>query len=155
MFDYQALILAQVPGNSGGAAPPPPPPAGHTPPAIPPAPAGPGTTTTQPPGSTPLPSSGHPTGLGDMLPFVFLLGVIVLMFVMTTWNSRKEKKKRQAMLEAMKKGDKAQTIGGVIGTITELRENEVVLKVDPNTNTRMTFARSAIQAVWSGDKNED
>jgi preprotein translocase subunit YajC len=40
-----------------------------------------------------------------------------------------------------------QTIGGVIGTIVEVKDAEVVVKIDETTNTKIRFARSAIQQV--------
>ena len=50
-------------------------------------------------------------------------------------------------MSAIKKHDRVQTIGGVIGAIVEVKPDEVVLKVDESSNTRITFARSAIQQV--------
>jgi preprotein translocase subunit YajC len=51
------------------------------------------------------------------------------------------------MLAALKKHDKVQTVGGVIGSIVELKPDYIVLKVDESANTRITFAKSAIQQV--------
>ncbi len=83
-----------------------------------------------------------------MSSFVFIMAI----FVMLMWwvmgsSQRKEKKKRASMLEALKKGDKVQTIGGVIASVVEVRENDVVLKVDDSSNTRIRFTRGAIQSV--------
>ncbi|GJM83140.1 hypothetical protein HMSSN139_56360 [Paenibacillus sp. HMSSN-139] len=46
------------------------------------------------------------------------------------------------MLNALKKGDKIVTIGGLHGTIMELTDDTVVLRV--NDVTKLTFDRSAI-----------
>lgn len=83
---------------------------------------------------------------GGLMPF-FLLLLLIVMFVFMSGGQRKEKKRRQAMLDALKKGDKIQTVGGIIGTLVELRDSEVVVKVDENANTRLRFARTAIQNV--------
>ena len=53
------------------------------------------------------------------------------------------------MLAGIGKGDKVLTVGGIMGTIVEMRETEVVLKVDENANTRIKFSRSSIQSVVS------
>lgn len=87
-----------------------------------------------------------PGGLGNFLPFL-LIGVPAIMMLTTAMGSSKEKKKRQAMLSALAKHDRVQTVGGIIGTIVELRDDEMVLKVDESSNTRIRFARSAIQTV--------
>ncbi len=82
-----------------------------------------------------------------MSSFYFMLLILALFMFVLIIPQRREKKRRNAMLEALKKGDRVQTVGGIIGTIVEIRPTELVLKVDENTNTRMRFSRSAIQAV--------
>ena len=84
--------------------------------------------------------------LGGALPLVLLL-VLLLMFIFMSTSQRRERKKHQAMLDALSKGDKVQTVGGIIGTVVDMREDEVMVKVDENANTRLRFARSAIKNV--------
>jgi preprotein translocase subunit YajC len=57
---------------------------------------------------------------------------------MTFWDS---------YVDNFKKGDKITTIGGVIGTVVEVREDEVMVKTDESANVRMKFARWAIRGV--------
>ncbi|MCL4210008.1 MAG: preprotein translocase subunit YajC [Phycisphaeraceae bacterium] len=74
--------------------------------------------------------------------------VLILIFIFWSFSSqKKEKKKREALLSSIKKHDQVQTIGGIIGSVVEVKSNTVVLKVDESSNTRMTFAKSAIQQV--------
>lgn len=101
---------------------------------------------------TPAPTGGGGGGFGDGFLFLLLM-IMVLMVVMTMAGGRKEKKRRAAMIAALKKGDKVQTAGGILGTVVEVRESEVVVKVDENANTRLRFARSAIQAVLEEQKS--
>ncbi len=82
----------------------------------------------------------------SFLPIILIMGVF--MFILMG-GQRKEKKRRKKMLETLHKGDKVQTVGGILGTIVEMRENEVVVKVDENTNTRIKFGKSAVQTVLS------
>ena len=100
---------------------------------------------TLPPQGEGTPQQG-PGPLGGFLPIILILGVFML-FMMG--GQRKEKKKRAAMIAGLKKGDKVQTVGGILGTVVELRDAEIVLKVDENANTRIKFGRSAIQSVVS------
>ena len=65
-----------------------------------------------------------------------------------------EKKKRDQMLAELKKGARIQTIGGILGTVLDVRDSEVLVKVDESTNTKMRFARSAIHRVLDDDKVE-
>ena len=49
------------------------------------------------------------------------------------------------MLKALQPGAKVVTIGGIHGTVTEMDDQTVTLRVADNT--RMTFERSAVNAV--------
>jgi len=103
------------------------------------------------PGSQPLGPSGGPAGpapnpFGGGFLFI-MIGIFVLMIFMTTMGQRKEKKRREEMLGALGRYDRVQTSGGMIGTIVELKDDEVVLKVDEATNTKVHVVRSAVQAV--------
>ena len=86
--------------------------------------------------------------------FLVLIGAMVLMLVFSSLAPRRERKKRDAMLSAIRKHDKVQTVGGVIGAIVEIKPDFVVLKVDESSNTRITFARSSIQQVLSSQGEE-
>jgi preprotein translocase subunit YajC len=102
------------------------------------------------PGPAGDPAGATPTGQqqGNPMSFIWLmLGVFLIFWIFIIMGQRRERKKRDAMIAAIKKHDKVQTIGGVIGSIVELKPDFVVLKVDESSNTRITFARSAIQQV--------
>ncbi len=49
------------------------------------------------------------------------------------------------MLEALKKGDKVITIGGIHGTVSNVKDDSVTIKVDDNCHVE--FNRSAIASV--------
>ncbi|MEO0586218.1 MAG: preprotein translocase subunit YajC [Planctomycetota bacterium] len=93
-------------------------------------------------------SGSQPGGLFGSSGFLFLMiGMIVVMYIVVFGGQRREKKRKTEMLDGMQKGDRIQTVGGVLGTVLEVKEHEVVLKVDENANTRMRFAKSAVQTV--------
>ncbi|MNJ05707.1 preprotein translocase subunit YajC [compost metagenome] len=56
------------------------------------------------------------------------------------------------MLGQLKKGDKIVTIGGLHGTIAEITEDVVVLRV--NDVTKLTFDRNAISSAVSRETAE-
>lgn len=87
---------------------------------------------------------------GGLMPIIIIF--VVMMFGMTFLTSRKEKKRRKEMLSKLDKKASVQTIGGIMGSVIEVKGDLVVLEVDKSSNTRMTFSRSAIQTVHqSGD----
>lgn len=103
--------------------------------------------TTGAPGSTP-PAAGQ--GFNPMFILLLGMGVFMVMVLFTSGRrQKKEQRERQSMLDALKRNDKVQTIGGIIGTVAEVRTDEVVLKVDDAGQNRVRFARSAIQQVLS------
>ena len=92
----------------------------------------------------------RPTGgLFDSAFFLPLLLLFVVLMMFSLGGGRKEKKRRAAMIASLKKGAKVQTVGGVLGTVVEVRDDEVLVKVDESSNTRMRFAKTAINAVTS------
>ena len=82
--------------------------------------------------------------------FFFIMAImLVVMWVMVFMPQRRERKRHANLLSALKKGDRVQTVGGVLGSVVEVRDSEVVLKVDETNNTRMHFARDSIRFVFS------
>jgi preprotein translocase subunit YajC len=91
------------------------------------------------------PSPGPQSLLGS--PFVLVLGMLLVIVMTSVFGGRKDKKKRATMMSSLKRHDRVQTLGGIIGTVVEMKDDEVVLRVDEGTNTRIRFAKSAIQQV--------
>lgn len=95
-------------------------------------------------------------GLFDGPIFPIMIGVMVLMIFMSSRGKKKQAAKQKQLLDALKKGDKVRTIGGILGTIVEVRDDEVVIKIDENSNTRMRVIRRAISApIVDGKKDDD
>ena len=85
-------------------------------------------------------------GLG-MMPF--FVGVVVLFYFFIMRPQSRERAKRSEMLSQLKKNDKVVTIGGIIGTVASVHAetDEVVIKVDESTNTKLRMLRSSIHQV--------
>lgn len=97
-----------------------------------------------------------PSGFNPLTLMLLCGGIILFMFMLggsTRKQQKKQQEKQNAMLAAMSKGDKIVTIGGIRGSVVEVRESEVLVKVDENNNTRMKFSREAIREVLT-DKPE-
>ncbi len=99
----------------------------------------------------PAPGGGSPASGGSpiLIGLMIFLGVF---FFISTRSQKKERKKTTDMLDNLKKNDKVLTVGGIVGTVTNVKENEIVLKVDESTNTRMTFLKRSIQQVLTGSE---
>lgn len=82
-----------------------------------------------------------------------ILAFVIAMVIMTSMTGRREKRRRETLMSSLKKGDQVQTLGGIIGTIVEIHDNDVILRVDEVSNTRIRFARSAVQGVLRESKS--
>jgi preprotein translocase subunit YajC len=102
---------------------------------------------------TPDAGDGEPTK-PPAPPWMQYLPFILLFVVMYMFLFRGPKKKQQAhqkMEESLQKNDRVRTIGGILGTIIDVRDDEIVLKVDESNNTKLHIARGAISKVVSGE----
>ena len=83
----------------------------------------------------------------QIVPLIPIILIAIVFFYMTTGTKRKQEKTRKAMIDALKRGDRVQTVGGILGTIVSSDGDEIVVKVDESTNTKLRFVRSAIYQV--------
>jgi len=86
------------------------------------------------------------SGSGNLLAtlFPFLIIIVIFYFFLIRPQSKKQKE-TEKMLNALKKGDKVITIGGIHGTVSSVKEKTIILKVDENC--KLEFNRSAISSV--------
>lgn len=89
-------------------------------------------------------------------PMFLMLGLVMVFMIFTTMmSSRREKKKAANMMASLKRGDKVLTLGGMIGTIHELRDDSIVLRVDDVSGAKAHFTRNAIQRVLKSAKSDN
>lgn len=102
---------------------------------------------------TPAPSTRPeaPIWASPMVPLI-LIALIFYLFIFR--SKRKDDRKRKDMLADLKKGDRVQTIGGIMGTVVEARDTDILVKVDESSNTKIRFSRSAIHRVIEEEKPE-
>ncbi|MDQ0417514.1 preprotein translocase subunit YajC [Croceifilum oryzae] len=74
--------------------------------------------------------------------FIFPVLLIAIFYFLLIRPQNKNRKQRNEMISSLKKGDKVVTIGGLHGTIVELNDQTITIKV--NDNTRLVFERAAI-----------
>ena len=109
------------------------------------------TTTTQSDSDTPAgPMRRNPFG-GTQL--IFLALMFVLMYMILFRGPRKKQQQHKQMIQSLAKNDRIQTIGGIIGTVVDIRDDEITLKIDESNNTKIKIIRSAIGRNMSKDKN--
>ena len=85
----------------------------------------------------PLQAAAAPQG-GSALPTIITFGAIILvMWLFMIRPQRKQQKEMQEFRNALKKGDKVVTVGGIYGEIVEVSEKTVLIKVDGDVKLRV------------------
>jgi preprotein translocase subunit YajC len=94
-------------------------------------------------GGKPAPGPG-----GDFSPLL-LMGLVIaaFYFIVLLPKNRKDKRDRDELFAKLKKNDEVLTASGIIGTVAFIKDDEVVLKVDESSNTRIRVLKSTIQRV--------
>ena len=89
-------------------------------------------------------AQGGPGGsFAFALPLVLIFAIFYFLLIMP---QQRRQKKWQAMLGALKTGDRVTTNGGLRGTIIALRDDTVHLRVPPD-NLRIEVLRSSVVSV--------
>jgi preprotein translocase subunit YajC len=85
-------------------------------------------------GTGAAPGAGPGGMFVSFLPFVLIF--VVFYFLLILPQQRKQKKHR-AMLEALKKGDRVLTTGGVMGTVAAINKNVITVQVADNVKIKI------------------
>lgn len=85
--------------------------------------------------------------VNPMMQFAPLIFIFVIFYFLLIRPQQRRQKELQTMIDAIKKGDKVVTTGGIIGTVAGIQNDYVVLKVGDNENTKMEVLKSAISGL--------
>lgn len=96
-------------------------------------------------------AAGQPGG--GLMMWLMLILIFVVMYLFMIRPQRKQQKQLEEMRNALKKGDKVVTAGGIYGTVAEVDERTVLVKVDGEVKIR--FDKSSIQMDMSGNQGTD
>lgn len=87
------------------------------------------------------PGEQAPSPLPMFLAFGFM---IAAMWFLVIAPQRKKQKESQKMISELKSGDDVLTIGGIFGTITNVKNDRFVLKIADNT--KIEVLKSSVQS---------
>lgn len=95
------------------------------------------------------PEGGGSGGAGGLIGLWPILLIFVIFYFLLIRPQQKKQKQHQKMVEAIKKGDRVVTSGGMYGTVVGVKENVVVLKIAENV--KVEFTKSAISHVIASE----
>ncbi|MEA3226703.1 MAG: preprotein translocase subunit YajC [Planctomycetota bacterium] len=110
-------------------------------------------TTTMAPADPNAPAVPTRRGLfdGGGQQFIFIGLMLVMMYLILFRGPRKKQQQHKQMMQELSKNDKIQTLGGIIGTVVDIKDDEITVKIDESNNTKMKILRSAISRNTSKD----
>ena len=88
----------------------------------------------------------------SMTSTLIMLGVMLAIFYfMLIRPENKRKKEQEEMRAAVKKGDEIVTIGGILGTVVDVKEKTIVLETGAD-QVRIEFEKWAMSTNYTADK---
>lgn len=102
-------------------------------------------------------AQGDANPLGPIVQLAMPVVLIFFMYIMLIQRPQKrEQALRQSMLAALKKNDHVLLSSGIFGVVTNVREDsdEITVRVDESSNTKLRVTRAAIAKVISDQSTE-
>ena len=96
---------------------------------------------------TATPAAG---GLGSTV--IMMVMMIAIFYFMLIRPENKRKKEAEQMRSSLRKGDKITTIGGIVGTIVDVKENNIVLETSAD-QVRIELAKWAVSSNETAAEN--
>ncbi len=106
--------------------------------------------TSSAPQSTTPTTSGGDTGILTMI--IWLVVIVAIFYFLLIFPQRRQKKSFENLMNNLKKGDTVVTIGGVIGKVTDIKNNTVKLRTG---NTEMEITKRAISSVIKSESADE
>lgn len=104
-------------------------------------------------GQPPPQQPGAGSFITSLLPFVLIFGIFYLLVIRPQQKKQRQlQQEREALLGALKPGDKVVTNGGIYGTIVAVRDNTVTLRIADKVSIEVL--RNAIAGPQSADAKE-
>jgi preprotein translocase subunit YajC len=88
--------------------------------------------------------SGMLGSVSQFLPLILIFGVFYFLLIRPQQTKQKE---LRAMLAAVRRGDRVLTAGGIIATVTRVKEGSDEMEVEIAPNVRVQVLRSTIGSV--------
>jgi len=86
-------------------------------------------------------------------PLILIGLMFLLMYFVLFRGPRKKQQQHKQMVQSLQKNDRVRTIGGIIGTVVDIKDDEITLKVDESNNTKIKVTPGSIGKNISKDKS--
>jgi preprotein translocase subunit YajC len=89
---------------------------------------------------------------GMMSTVVMMVAMLGIFYFMLIRPENKRKKEAEQMRSSVRKGDKITTIGGIVGTVVDVKENNIVMETSAD-QVRIELAKWAISSNETAAEN--
>ena len=91
-------------------------------------------------------------GIGQFIPLIL---IFVIFYFFLIRPQQKKVKQHKAMVEALKRGDKVITSGGIVGTVERVIDNEKVeVKISENVNVEIIRSTGIQGLVYTAEQKK-
>ena len=97
-----------------------------------------------------LTTTAAPGGMGGTI--VMMLAMLAIFYFMLIRPENKRKKEAEQMRSSVRNGDKITTIGGIVGTVVDVKENNIVIETSAD-QVRIEFAKWALSSNETAAEN--
>ncbi len=94
-----------------------------------------------------LQESSAPSGFGGVGMFLPLLLIFAVFYLFIIRPQQKREKKRKAMIEAIQKGDKVVTAGGIHGKVHQVEEGATSVLLDVDSGLKLRVEKQSLASV--------
>ncbi|MCZ6603353.1 MAG: preprotein translocase subunit YajC [Planctomycetota bacterium] len=91
--------------------------------------------------------------LFQLLPMFAIM--FMIMYFMIIRPQRKKEKSRLEMLSQIRKNDHILTTGGIFGVVMNVKDDELLLRIDDTNNVRVRISRSSVVGVIDPKDKEE
>ena len=91
--------------------------------------------------------NGATSLIGGLMPFLLIFGVFYFLIIVP---QRRRQRELQTMISNLKAGDRVVTTGGIIGTVTVVRERSLLVR--SADKSILEIARSAVAGMHSDEE---
>lgn len=92
-------------------------------------------------------------GQNSLMSFLPLVAIVVVFYFFMIRPQMKKAKEQKKYIEALKKGDKILTIGGIYGKIVEVKEDGSIL-MEVEDGSKMRISKNAVSNEASATLNQ-
>ncbi len=98
---------------------------------------------------------GTGTGSGTYMIIIWVVILVAFMFFFMIRPQRRERQKKEDMMNKMEVGDTVCTTSGFYGTLIDVDEDVVIVEFGNNRNCRIPMQRSAIAQIEKAEEAQE